>query len=103
MTLKSALVLVILLAAARGPVAVGQLATSKVAPSDQRESVSSLSAAGPSGASRPTEKANCDCGSLNYPLPHITVAAPVQAPPTWPIPDRIAWIAHLILVVMGYI
>jgi hypothetical protein len=103
MTLKSALVLVILLEAARAPVAVGQQATGKVAPGDQRVSVSSPSAAGPLGASRPTEKTNCDCGSLNYPLPHIAVAAPAQAPPTWPIPDRIAWIAHLLLAVMGYI
>jgi hypothetical protein len=103
MTLKNTLVLVVLLAAARAPLAVGEQATGNVAPSDHSMPVARPSAAGPPAASRPTEKANCDCGSLSYPPPHITVAAPVQAPPTWPVPDRIAWIANLLLAVMGYV
>jgi hypothetical protein len=40
---------------------------------------------------------------LNYPLPRITVAAPVQATPGWPVQDRIAWAASLLLTVMGYV
>jgi hypothetical protein len=103
MTPKSALVFVVLLAAARAPLALGEQSTGKVAPSGQSLSISTHSAAGPLGAGQPSEKTNYDCGSLNYPPPHITVAAPVQAPPTWPIPDRIAWIANLLLAVMGYV
>jgi hypothetical protein len=103
MTSKSALVFVILVAAARAPSADGQQPPGQVAPSGPSVSVSTHSAAGPLGASRTTEKTNCDCGSLNYPPPHISVAAPVQAPPTWSIPERIAWIANLLLAVMGYV
>jgi hypothetical protein len=103
MTLKNTLVLIVLLAAARAPLAVGEQATGSVGPSDHSVPVSRPSPAGPPGASRPTEETSCDCGSLTYPQPHITVAAPVQAPPAWPIPDRIAWIANLLLAVMGYV
>ena len=101
MTFKSAVVLVVLLAATR--VAIGAQTTSKVSPNDQTVPVSHVSAAGPSAASLPTERDNFDRGSLNYPLPRITVAAPVQAAVGWTIPDRIAWAASLLLTVMGYV
>jgi hypothetical protein len=103
MTFKTAVLLVVLLAATRTRAAVDEQAASKDSVSDQSASIRSASATGLSGASRPIEKTNYDEGSLNFPPPRITVAAPVQAPPGWPVPDRIAWVASLLLTVMGYV
>jgi len=39
-----------------------------------------------------------------FPQPHITVANPAPAPATsaWPLPDRIAWGANVLLALLGY-
>jgi hypothetical protein len=103
MTFKRAVVLIVVLAATLACEAVGQQATSTDSPSDQTAPTRSPSTIRPSVASRPTDKNNCDCESSNYPPPRITVAAPVQAPPVWSVPDRIAWAASLLLTVMGYV
>jgi hypothetical protein len=103
MMFKSAVVLVVFLAASLARAAIDRPTVRDVRPNDQAAPVSGPSSADPSQASRLTEKTNFDYGSLNDPLPRITVAAPVQAPPGWPIPDRIAWIASLLLTVMGYV
>jgi len=103
MTFKSAVVSVVLLAATLVCEAVGQQATSSDSPSDQSAPIRSPSAFRPSVSSRPPEKSSGDSGPSTYPLPRITVAAPVQAPPVWRVPDRIAWVASLLLTVMGYV
>jgi hypothetical protein len=103
MRFKNAVVLVVFLAASLARAAVDGQAVGEAGPNDQAVPVSGPSSAGPSSASRLTEKTNFDYGSLNDPLPRITVAAPVQAPPGWPVQDRIAWVASLLLTVMGYV
>lgn len=103
MMFKNAVVLLVFLAASLSGATENAPAVGKPDPYDQTVPVSRPSSADPSGASRLTEKANFDYGSMNDPPPRITVAAPVQAPPGWPIQDRIAWIASLLLTVMGYV
>ncbi len=103
MTIKSAVVLLVLLAATLACQAVGEQATGNDSASDQTAPMRSVSSTGSSDGSRPTEKNDVDSEARNYPPPRITVAAPVQAPSGWPVPDRIAWVASLLLTVMGYV
>ncbi len=49
----------------------------------------------------PTVTSRSDIGIHND-LPHITVADPSPAPPTWSLHERIAWGANLVLVLLGY-
>jgi hypothetical protein len=102
MTFKSTVVLGVFLAASLLRASVDAQSVDTAGPNDQPAPVSSPSSA-PSGAGQLTRKTSFDSGSLDNPLPRITVAAPVQAPPGWPVQDRIAWAASLLLTVMGYV
>jgi hypothetical protein len=103
MTFKSAVVVLVLLTASLARAAVDTQAVGKVPSDDPTVPVSSPSSASPSGASQLTEETNFDYRSLNDPPPRITVAAPIQAPPGWPLQDRISWVARLLLTIMGYV
>ena len=76
----------------------------------QAPSPSVHQAAGPAGAAAPGTNppaidTNCGSGPCDYMPAHITVANPPRspAPVTWPVRDRIAWAANLVLVVLGYV
>ena len=49
------------------------------------------------GTQQPCEGAGCD-----YQPAHITVATPAPAPAPWPVQDRIAWGANVLLALLGY-
>lgn len=83
--------------------ALGAQVTGDPGPSDRPVPALSHPSVSPTAASRPTEKSNSDSAPSNDPPPRITVATPVQAPPVWRLPDRIAWVATLLLTVMGYV
>jgi hypothetical protein len=50
-----------------------------------------------------TAKVECENGSCNYQLPHITVNNPTQAPAQWQMHERIAWVANLVLALVAYL
>lgn len=54
------------------------------------------------GAEGPSSTAGCVGANCDLSPPHITIATPAPAPAPWPWQDRIAWIANLVLVVLGY-
>jgi hypothetical protein len=45
---------------------------------------------------------NCEGGGCDYQPAHITVATPAPAPAPWPVQDRIAWGANVLLALFGY-
>lgn len=47
-------------------------------------------------------KPDCLSGPCDYPLPHITIATPAPAPAPWPLQERIAWGANVLLALVGY-
>jgi hypothetical protein len=51
----------------------------------------------------PTAKIECEDGSCNYQLPHITVNNPAPAPTQWQMHERIAWAANLVLAMVAYL
>jgi hypothetical protein len=57
-----------------------------------------------SGAPQPVPltSANCPGGSCDYQQPRITIATPAPAPAPWTLPERILWVAILLLVVIAY-
>jgi hypothetical protein len=55
-----------------------------------------------SGTSAPAT-ADSPGGASEYQQPHITIATPAPAPAPWPLQDRIAWIANLLLVLIAYV
>ncbi len=54
-------------------------------------------AAGGAGA-----KTDCQSGPCDYQPPHITIATPAPAPAPWPLQERIAWGANVLLALLGY-
>ncbi len=56
-------------------------------------------ATGPATSATPPD---CDSGPCDYQPAHITVATPAPAPSPWPWQDRIAWVANIVLVILGY-
>lgn len=46
---------------------------------------------------------NCDQGPCDAQPSHITIATPAPAPAPWLWPDRVAWIAKILLAVLGYV
>lgn len=58
-------------------------------------------------ASNPTPAAagdlqNCESGNCDEQPAHITIATPAPAPAPWPVQDRIAWGANVLLALLGY-
>ena len=78
--------------AASRPVAA-QPASSAVAPTAGQTSGSAASPAG---------KTDCLSGPCDYQPAHITIATPAPAPAAWPLQDRIAWGANVLLALLGY-
>ncbi|MGC1463346.1 MAG: hypothetical protein WA802_14170 [Terracidiphilus sp.] len=47
-------------------------------------------------------KTDCQSGPCDYQPPHITIATPAPAPAPWPLQERIAWGANVLLALVGY-
>ena len=54
-------------------------------------------------AGSPIDKPECDGLPCDYPEPHIAVANPAPVPESWPTPDRISWVANVVLAIVAYI
>ncbi len=63
----------------------------------------SASTAPPSGVANPGAQTNCEGSACDAALPHITIATPAPAPAPWPLQDRIAWAASLLLTIIAYV
>ncbi len=46
---------------------------------------------------------NCEEGPCDAQPAHITIATPAPAPAPWLWPDRVAWVAKILLAVLGYV
>ena len=57
-------------------------------------------AAGAPGS--PAGRTDCQSGPCDYQPPHITIATPAPAPAPWPLQERIAWGANVLLALVGY-
>lgn len=51
----------------------------------------------------PPAKTDCLNGPCDYQPAHITVATPAPARAPWTVQDRIAWIANVLLALLGYV
>jgi hypothetical protein len=56
----------------------------------------------PAPAANPAPDSDCQSGPCDYRPPHITIATPAPAPAPWPLQDRIAWGANVLLALLGY-
>jgi hypothetical protein len=63
---------------------------------------SSIRPSAQAAAKPPVTPPNCETGPCDYQPAHISIATPVPTPPEWPWQDRIAWVANLVLVILGY-
>ncbi len=64
------------------------------------------SASAPAGgttAVSPAAQTGCYGGNCDFPTPHISIATPAPAPAPWPLQDRIAWGATVLLAILGYV
>jgi len=58
--------------------------------------------AAPNPAGGQAASSDCVNGPCDYPPAHITIATPAPAPAPWPLQDRIAWAANVLLALLGY-
>jgi hypothetical protein len=77
--------------------------TAPAAPIHAVPALPAASKAAPPVAANPGAQANCEGAACDAALPHITIATPAPAPAPWPLQDRIAWAASLILTIMAYV
>lgn len=73
------------------------------APAAPVPAVTATSATVPPVAANPATQTNCEGGACDAQLPHITIATPAPAPAPWPLQDRIAWAASLLLTIIAYV
>lgn len=59
-------------------------------------------AASASGSAAKKNPTDCESGPCDYQPAQIAIATPAPAPPAWPWQDRIAWVANMALVLLGY-
>ncbi|MGB6743177.1 MAG: hypothetical protein WBE38_05915 [Terracidiphilus sp.] len=60
-------------------------------------------AGGSAKPATPEPPADCEAGPCDDQPAHISIATPAPAAAPWPWQDRIAWVANLMLVVLGYV
>jgi hypothetical protein len=112
MILRGLALIAVLLAAPQAPKSaasgtrVGSSARPQSAPAAASPSAPSA-AASPAGsapaAANQAPGAEGDDGNGALPTPHITIATPAPAPAPWPLQDRIAWGADVLLAIVGYV
>lgn len=102
---KGSALFLILLAMTQLPLPVSGQATDNPVSSPQTPPSSPPSLAAPQSAGSPGVSSDCGGVPCVYPSPKIIVANPPPAPapePFWPLQDRIAWAANLVLAIVGY-
>ena len=77
--------------------------TAPAAPVHAAPASPAASTAAPPVAGNPGTQTNCEGSACDAALPHITIATPAPAPAPWPLQDRIAWAAGLLLTIMAYV
>ena len=82
--------------AAKGPTQVA-VATPASTPAANQVAGQTANPAGIPAASK-----DCQSGPCDYQPPHITIATPAPAPAPWPLQERIAWGANVLLALVGY-
>jgi hypothetical protein len=114
---KGLAIIAVLLAAAQPSAATAGQAGGSSHASPQHPTASVSSPATPAAASaaaappatgnstnvNTAAQSNCFGGTCDYQPSHITIATPAPAPAPWPLPQRIAWAANLVLVILGYV
>jgi hypothetical protein len=73
------------------------------APAARAPALPAASTAAPPAAANPVTPPNCVGAACDAALPHITIATPAPAAAPWPLQDRIAWAASLLLTVIAYV
>jgi hypothetical protein len=119
MVSKGKAILALLLLAAQGTGTIKAQANSHVSPavqSAQKASSNSathppvpagtssqLSNSNPGADANNSAAPNCSEGPCDAQPAHITIATPAPAPAPWLLPDRIAWVARILLAILGYV
>ena len=101
----------VLLSVALAPAALAAQTGNQAAPTHQTvpstapaaPAPSAASSTAPPGAANPATRTDCEGSACDAALPHITIATPAPAPAPWPLQDRIAWAASLLLTIMAYV
>jgi hypothetical protein len=96
MILKHLAVLAVFIAASQGQVPAG--AQNSVQPAASQ----TVQTAPASAPANPAAKPDCQSGPCDYQPPHITIATAAPAPAPWPLQERIAWGARILLALLGY-
>jgi hypothetical protein len=68
----------------------------------QSPSSGATAASATNPAASPALRPDCQGGSCDFQPAHITIATPAPAPAPWPLQDRIAWGANVLLALLGY-
>jgi hypothetical protein len=99
MILKYLPVIAVMLAVPQGQMAAAAQASGRPAASTTAQT---SPASAPAAPVNPAEKPDCQSGPCDYQPAHITIATPAPAPAPWPVQDRIAWGANILLALAGY-
>jgi hypothetical protein len=83
----------------KAPVPVSSSASTATSPANTS---STLTADTSAPALTPGAPPTCEGGNCDYQPARITVATPAPAPAPWPLQDRIAWGANVLLAILGY-
>jgi len=102
MQLKGLAVFAILLAVSQVQLAASGQSGDHSAAFRPAQGVPSSSAAVPATAAGAAARTDCQNGPCDYQPPHITIATPAPAPAPWPLQERIAWGANVLLALVGY-
>jgi hypothetical protein len=102
MIFKGLAIFAVLFAITQATASVFGQATDQSGSSRQTPSLSTSSGTAPQSTGGPTAKTDCEGVSCNDRQPRITVANPAPTPAAWPLRNRIAWGANLMLVILGY-
>jgi hypothetical protein len=107
MNLKGLAVLAMLMAIPQTQLpAIGQTSGHSAAdrPAQAQSPSSAAVPTAPAGSgANPAAKPDCQTGPCDYQPPHISIATPAPAPAPWPLQDRIAWGANVLLALVGCI
>ena len=103
MMFKGVAIFAVLFAITQAPAPVSGQTTDTSGASRQTSSPSTSSSTAPQSTGHSSAKTDCEVISCDNQQPRITVANPAPTPASWPLHDRIAWAANLVLVLVGYV
>jgi len=92
----------VLFAIPLAPAPVSGQAADQSGSSRQTLSASGSTSTAPQSTDSPAARTDCGGVSCDTLQPHITVANSAPMPANWPLHERIAWAANLVLVIVGY-